>query len=189
MTVRERRAVVGGAALVAAAGLLLRVMPVGARAMSAWHTQARGRQEMLAHTRALLAGLPRLKDSLVDVLPKLVALAPALVDGKTAAEANATLVSIVSLMAVRRGLKVVRIDQLPDTAAGAFGRVALHAELEGDIRGLTQLLRAVETGNPLLSVKTLSVDAPDRAVRAGGAEALRLGATIAAYYLPRDTAR
>jgi type II secretory pathway component PulM len=186
MTPRDRRALVWGALTVGAALLGLRVLPLGLRGVAAWQARASDRQATLARTRALLAAVPHLKDSLADLLPRVVALAPHLVAGRSAAEASASLTSLVGFAATRHGLKVVRMDPLPDSAVGVFGRVAVHAELEGDIRGLTRILQAVETGEPLLTVQTLGVDVADRNPRSEAPETLRVGLTVAGYFLPRD---
>jgi hypothetical protein len=79
----------------------------------------------------------------------------------------------------------VRLDPLPDSVAGAFGRVALHAELEGDVAGLTRFLRTIEVGDPLLTVPALSIQAADPVGRPNTAEQLRIEATVAGLYLPR----
>jgi type II secretory pathway component PulM len=186
MTARDRRAIVVGAAALAAALFFLRVLPPGLRAAAAWRARASERQEMLARTHGLLATIPHLKDSLAELLPKVVALAPDLVEGRTPAEASAGLTSLVGFGAGRHNLRVVQIDPLPDSVAGAFGLVAVHAELEGDISGLSRLLRVIETGGPLLTVVALSVDVQDRGPRKDGPEALRLELTVAGYYVWRE---
>jgi len=53
---------------------------------------------------------------------------------------------------------------------------------EGDVAGLTLFLKAVETGDPLLTVTALSVMAPDPNART---EALRMELDLAGYYLAR----
>jgi hypothetical protein len=62
----------------------------------------------------------------------------------------------------------------------------VHAELEGDEVGLGRLLRAVETGDPLLTVTSLAVDAPAPAPQRGVPEALRVQLEIVGFYLPRN---
>jgi hypothetical protein len=174
-----------GAAVVALGLLVFRVLPWGARAVAGWRTRIQEREETLVRTRRVIAALPRLKDSLADLLPQVVALAPEMTSQGTAADASADLTAAVRLTATRAGLRVVRTDPLPDSSAGALGVVAVHAQLEGDIAGLTRALRMMEIGAPTLTVRALSVDAPTPPARRDAAEALRLELTVAGWYLVR----
>jgi hypothetical protein len=187
VTARDRRAVVGGGAVVLAALLLLRALPWAVRSVTTLRVRVREQQASLTRAEEVLAREPAIHDSLTQVLGRIVALAPRLVDGGTSAQAQAGLASLVSLAASRHQLKVVRLDPLPDSTGGRspFTRVALHAELEGDIAGLTRLLRDVETSDPLLTVMSLSVLAPAPAVP-HTAEALRLELDMAGLYLARE---
>jgi hypothetical protein len=117
----------------------------------------------------------------------IVALARVLVDGHTTAEAQASLSGLVSLAANRHALRVVRLDPLPDSSVGVFNRVAVHAELEGDIAGLGGLLKTVESGEPLLSVGALSVTTPDPRSSGKAPELLHLELDVTGYFLPRGT--
>ncbi len=165
--------------------VVLRILPWTVRAVGDLRETARQRVETLARARAVLATAPALRDSLSRSLGGIVALAPRLVDGRSGAEAQATLAALVSVAASRHALKVVRLDPLPDSSAGVFQRVTLHAELEGDVLGLTRFLRAIETGDPLLTLPALTVLAPDPEPQPGAPEVLRIEATVAGLYLPR----
>ncbi len=185
MTARDRRALLLGGGAIIGAVLLLRVVPWAVRSVGALRAEAAERVALLSRADEVLAGAPAARDSLARALGDVVALAPKLVDGHTAAEAQASLSGLVSLTASRHALRVVRLDPLPDSAAGAFGRVALHTELEGDIAGLTRFLRTIEVGDPLLTVPALSIQAADPAGRPNVAEQLRIEMTVAGLYLPR----
>ena len=166
--------------------LVFRILPWGARKVAAWRTRAEQREETLVLTRRVIAALPGLKDSLADLLPQVVALAPEMTSQGTAADASADLTAAVRLSVTRAGLRVVRTDPLPDSSKGALGVVAVHAQLEGDIAGLTRALKMMETGAPTLTVRALSVDVPTPSGRRDAAEVLRLGLTVAGYYLMRS---
>lgn len=186
MTPRERRALLVGGGAILGAVALLRVFPWTVRTVAALHAEAAERVETVAKAQEVLAGAPATRDSLPQVLGAVVALAPRLVDGRTVAEAQASLSGLVSLAASRHALRVVRLDLLPDSAAqGAFSRVAVHVELEGDVSGLARFLGAVERGDPLLTLSALSVQAPDPVGRPNDPEHLRIEATVAGLYLPR----
>lgn len=185
MTPRDRRALILGAGAVLSAVVALRVLPWAVRSVIALRAEAAERVEMLARADEVLAGAPAVRDSLARAFGEVVALAPRLVDGHTAAEAQASLAGLVSLAASGHRLRVMRLDPLPDSVAGAFGRVALHAELEGDVAGLTRFLKAIEVGDPLLTIPVLSIQAADPVGRPNAAEQLKVEATIAGLYLPR----
>jgi hypothetical protein len=186
MTSRDRRALIWGGAAALGAVLVLRVVPLTVRSVSALRTEARERVQTLARAGEVLAAAPATRDSLARVLGSIVALAPRLVDGRTAAEAQASLSGLVSLAASRHALRMVRLDPLPDSAAqGVFSRVAVHVEMEGDVAGLTRFLRAVEIGDPLLTLPALFVQATDPVGRPNAPEQLNIEATIAGLYLPR----
>ncbi len=185
MNDRDRRAVLWGGAVIVGSLLLLRVLPRAAHSFARLRDSAEQQQRTLVRAREVLAQRDELRDSLGRVLGAIVALAPKLVDGQSTAEAQASLSSLVSLAAGRHALRVVRLDPLPDSAAGVFSRVAVHAELEGDVIGLARLLRAVETADPMLSVMTLGVSALDGSSAPGRVEALRVEMDVAGYYLPR----
>lgn len=180
----DRRALVLGGGGVVCAVLLLRVLPWSVRSVTELRTSAQERVETLARARDVAGGAPAVRDSLARALGEIVALAPKLVDGRTAAEAQASLGGLVSFAAGRQRLRVARLDPLADSSLGTFGRVALRAELEGDLAGLVRFLQTIETGDPLLSVPGLLVQAPDPGNRSGP-EALRIQATVVGLYLPR----
>jgi hypothetical protein len=166
--------------------LVLRVLPWGVRAVASLRVEVVERVQTVARANEVLAGAAATRDSLAQTLGPVVALAPRLVDGQTAADAQASLSGLVSLAAGRHALRILRLDPLPDsTADGVFNHVAVHVEMEGDITGLTRFLGYVERGDPLLTVPALSVQAPDPNGPANSPERLKVEATIVGLYLPR----
>ncbi len=166
--------------------LLLRVLPWAIRSVVALRVEAAERVQTVARASEVLASAAETRDSLAQALGAVVALAPRLVDGRTAADAQATLSGLVSLAASRHALRVVRLDPLSDsTRDGVFNRVAVHVELEGDVTGLTRFLGAVEKGDPLLTLPALSVQATDPVGRPNAPELLKIEATVAGLYLAR----
>jgi type II secretory pathway component PulM len=185
MTPRDRRALALGGAAIAAAVVLLRIVPWGFRAVGHLREEAIEQSGTVARARDVLSRTPLVRDSLSAVLAAIVGLAPQLVDGRSAADAQAGLSGLVTLVANRHNLKIVRLEALPDSAVGVFSPVRLHAELEGDVRGAAVLLRSIETGDPLLTVTSLAIAAPDPAATV---EALHIEMDVAGYYLPRGEA-
>jgi hypothetical protein len=121
------------------------------------------------------------------VLGAIVALAPELVEGHSTAEAAASLSGLVNLAASQQHLKVLRLDPLPDSAAGVFSEVGVHAELEGDVTGLAGLIRAIETGEPLLSVRALTATVSDPVPHGSAPEVMHIELDVSGYFLPRGT--
>jgi hypothetical protein len=169
--------------LAAGAFVLLRIAPAAIRAVRALHDSAMAQTETLAKVEDLLVREPVVRDSLVDVVRGIVALAPDLVDGETSADAQASLSSLLSLAANRHSLKVVRVDPLPDSAVGVFGTVALHAELEGDLASVTGMVGGLESGAPLLTLTSVAIDAPDPLPHPRSPEALHVALDVQGYYL------
>jgi type II secretory pathway component PulM len=182
---RDRRALLLGGGAVLGAVLMLRVLPWAVRSVRALRAEAAERVALLSRADEVLAGAPAARDSLARALGDVVGLAPKLVDGHTAAEAQASLSGLISLTASRHALRVLRLDPLPDSTAGAFGRVALRAELEGDVAGLTRFVKTIEVGDPLLTLPALSIQAADPVGRPNAAEQLRIEAMVTGLYLPR----
>lgn len=166
--------------------LVLRVLPWAARAVAALRVEAAERMQTFARANDVLGGAGATRDTLTQILGAVVALAPRLIEGRTAAEAQASLSGLVSLAASRHALRVMRLDPLPDSSAdGAFNCVAVHVELEGDIAGLARFLGAIEKGDPLLTLPALSVQATDPNGQPNAAEHLKIEATVVGLYLSR----
>src|SRR5881394_2547215 len=125
--------------------LVLRVVPWAVRVVATLRVETIERVHTVARANDVLAAASATRDTLAQTLGAVVALAPRLIEGRTAAEAQASLSGLVSLAASRHALRVMRLDPLPDSSAeGVFNRVAVHVELEGDVVGLTRFLGAVE---------------------------------------------
>ncbi|HKV69642.1 MAG TPA: type II secretion system protein GspM [Gemmatimonadales bacterium] len=183
---RDRRALLLGLGAVVLALLAFRGVPLAVRGVDGLRDRAAGQTATLARVEDVVLRGPAVRDSLTDALQGIVSLAPELVDGTTAADAQASLSGLVSLVANRHALKVLRADALPDSAVGVFHRAAIHAELEGDLGGVTAFLRSIETGEPLLTVSSISLETPDPLSYRRTPEVLHLFADVSGYYLPRD---
>jgi hypothetical protein len=181
---RDRRALLGGLSLVLGTAALLRGVPAAVRSIRVLRDKAIAQRATLARVEDVIVRGPAVRDSLGQTFQDIVALAPDLVDGDSPADAQAGLSTVLSLAASRHALKVVRVDPLPDSVAGVFHRVALHAELEGDIAGVTGLLGSLETGKPLLTVSSLSIGTP-AVPHPRASEALHVTLEVGGYYLAR----
>jgi len=188
MTARDRRALLFGGVVVAAAVLSLRVLPSLIRHASGAYAQLHERAALLARTREEMASLPTLRDSAATLSQALVRLAPQLLSGSTAAEAGSDLSGRMNLAAARAPARVERLDPVSDSAGnGRLGRVRIRAAVETDVRGLVALIRAIDSGDEVLRLEELHVEAPDPAAVNRGPEILKVEVTVSGWYVkPRE---
>jgi hypothetical protein len=188
VTHRDRRALILGGIVIAAAVLGLRVVPAGIRRATAAHALLRERAGLLARTRAELASLPGLRDSAAVLTRALVALAPQVLSGSTPAEASADLSGRMNLAASRAPARVDRLDPLADSSgAGRLGRARVRAALQTDVRGLVAFIRAIDAGDEVLKLDELRIEAPEPGAPDRGPEVLRVEVTVSGWYIrPRD---
>ena len=184
MTSRDRRALVIGAVVVGAAVLGLRAAPWAVSRTLAARGELRQRVALLARAREELAAAPLLRDSTAVLTRALVALAPQLLSGGSAADANADLAGRVNLAVTRAPAKLERIDVLADSAGAArLARVRVHAALETDMRGLVAFLRTLEGQDAAVVVQELRVVARDPGSADRVPEVLKVEVTVAGWYL------
>lgn len=184
MTPRDLRALLLGGFAVAAAVLVLRVLPWAVHRAGGGYATLRERSALLARTRDEMASLPMLRDSSATLSQALVALAPQLLSGSSAAEAGADLSGRMNLVASRAPAKVERVDPLPDSSGdGRLGRVRVHAALETDVRGLIAFLKAIDTGEEVVKLDELHVEAPQALMSERGPEILKIEVTVSGWYI------
>ena len=188
MTPRDRRALVLGAAAVAAV-LALRLAPMAIARVRSVRERQDARVELLARMRADLRGAAELQDSAEVVRRRVAGLAGQVLGPGTEAEAAASLGALVSMAAERRHVRVGRTEPAPDSArAGPARRVSLRAAIESDTAGLLGLLGALADGPTVLTVAALSV-AADQPASPAAPEVLHGEITVRGWYLPRGDAR
>jgi hypothetical protein len=181
---RDRRALLRGGAVVLAALFVLRVMPWVMRRAVVAEAELRDRAALVAHARADLETTPMLRDSAAALASAVVALAPELLSGSSAAEAMADLSGRMNLAASSSAAKLERVEPLPDSGrAGRLRRVRLRATIEADIRGLVGVLRAVERAKAALAVTEMRIVAVDPSASDRVPEALRAELTVAGWFL------
>jgi hypothetical protein len=188
MSPRDRRMLIIGGTVIAS----LIVLSKGVPAWRDWVTEARSgaAEQVRAASEAdgLVAHAKAMRDTLAARNARYVALAPALVAGHTPAEASATLASLVSGAASASGVKLgaVQLRPVADTGARrAFVRVSVHADVVGDIRGVTTMLASLERGPARLRVRDLTVTQPDPASPADRVEALKSDFTVEGLAMAR----
>jgi hypothetical protein len=178
---RDRRAVTLGLGLALAAWLALRVVPWAVRRAGTWQERAAAVQRGLVAAQEAIALVPLARDSLAARGQHLVAWAPRLFAGASTSEAQADLAAWVSGLAAQRRVRIVRQDVGRDSTASVFTRLTLRVEAEGDLRGVAGWLAALESGERLVRVSTLRLDAPDAATAAARTERLRVEVVLTAW--------
>ncbi|MBI4501453.1 MAG: hypothetical protein HY700_09860 [Gemmatimonadetes bacterium] len=159
---RDRRAIVVGGAIILGA--------IGWRAVPAvWRMGGTAREEaaqvvhLAARSQQIVSRRAGLEVVLRARTDSLIALAPRLLQANSATVGNAALSSLLTMWAQDHKLSMTRLDQLPDSTAGIFRRVGISLQGEGDLAGVSGLLRKIEAGRQLLSVRRLSVTNPNDA--------------------------
>jgi Type II secretion system (T2SS), protein M subtype b len=170
----DRRVLLVGLVCIAALLLASRGIP----AWRSWQSEKRAAASKLASEVARSERSVRMRRALADSLERrgarLLALAPALLNGETPAAAAGTLAGLISGAAATSGVRLGAVQVRPAaTAPGAFARVAVRANAIGDVRGLVELLATLERGPTMLVVRELAVAQPEPATPAEAAEALR----------------
>lgn len=189
LSASDRRAVVLGGVLLLGAWLATRAVPDGLRAHASERARTEAAVHELAQARVLLAAEPVLRESLGVRAARLVAWAPRLVAGTTRTEAAAELAGLVSGLAAGHRVRLTRLDPLPDTTAGMFVRVGVHAEAAGDARGIAEWLAALESGRQLIEVRELEISAAEPAASVGQAETLRAQLVVTGWSAPPTAGR
>ncbi len=170
---RERRILALGLALMASAWLILRGAPATWHALEARHERVVQTEIALARARAALLAVPVARESLAVRAQRLVAYAPRLFAGATAAEAGAELSGWVGGQATLRRVRIVRENVDADSAVPPFRRLTLRLEAEGDVVGLAAWLADLEHGPKLLALEELAITAPEPGAAPAQAERLR----------------
>lgn len=191
MSERDRRALSVGTLVIGAALAGARGVP----ALRGWsETSVASAREVVteaerAHRGAVRAGV--LADTIHVRSERFIALAPALLDGESAATAGATLASIVSGAAAASDARLGSVQLRTDTAtrdssAGAsraFTRIAVRASLTADVRGLSRFLLALERGLTLLAIDELSITQTEPAADGTRPEILHVEIVVAGLAL------
>ncbi len=132
-----------------------------------------------ARAESSVGNAPRTRDSLAVRASRFAAIKPRLLDAETAAGAGGALASLISAAATAANVRLGSVQIRTDTAhADAFLAIRVHADLVGDINGLTTMLAALERGQTLLAVRELSITQPELAAGDDRPESLRAELTV-----------
>ena len=188
ISTRDRLVLTLGVAAIALLLLVGRGIPAWAR----WDADARASAAELgaeaAKAEAAVRSLPALRDSTAARAERLVALAPAVVEGESSASAGASLASLVSGAAAKAGVQLGAVQlSRPDSAARTvFSRVRVRTDATGDLPSLLRFLQALEGGPTLLAVREWSFSQPNAGGPADRPEQLRLELSVEGLTAPAE---
>jgi len=183
VSARERRTILLGASLV----LLIVGAGRGVPAWRSWHTAVvDSAQKALAEVQDAESDVDQLKSTL-DTLQlrkkRFLDYAPKLVVAGSPATASAALGALLTRIADGNGVQVASVRTSADTGVAQIRKVSAEMEALTDIRGLTALLRIIESGEPLLSVAELSIEQTEAAAPEDRQESLRVRLRVQGLFL------
>lgn len=179
MPVRDQRALTIGTAIV----LLLVLGSRGAPAWLHWTRDARTEASALTaeamRARESVRNAGTVRDSPTVRRLRYDELAPAILEGETAAGAAGSLAEQLSNAAVEANVRLGSVQLRADTTSrAAFTRVSVRADFTGDIVGVAAMLYVLEGGAELLSIRELSITQPEPAAGDDRPEMLRVSLVI-----------
>lgn len=186
MTPRDRRALVVGGAITAAALFGLRLAPWVVRFLGELHQRVAMQAESLARAQDDIRQAQLLVDSGGVLKAKVLALAPRILSGSTGANATADLSGRLHAAAGNHRVRVERTDVIPDsTRAGGLQQVVVRAMLESDSRGTLEMLRELTRSGVVVSLRDLRIMAIDPNSPDRSPEVLRTEVTVQGWFLNR----
>jgi type II secretory pathway component PulM len=179
LTPRDRRTLMTGASAVAVILLFGKAIPTVARWQADRVALARESRDRLTEARAAASGMPGINDSLRARAARLAAMRRTLLRASTPEGAASALATIVQSSARTHGVDVQTIALHPDSTIRAeLARVRVRLNAEGDVRGLSALLSALEGGSVPVSVRELVLTQADALAPPTSMETLRFDLVI-----------
>ena len=152
--------VLGGAALVAVALVIVFGLLPFARRWAAREEALDASRDRLARLQGLLASEPQLRRALDQQRQARAARSARLLTGATPAVAASSLQSLIQQYAEQSGVTLDRVNVVGDNAEPDSGLAAIPMELsaQGDVHGLVALLYRLQHGEKLLVVDEITAN-------------------------------
>ena len=185
---RDRRALeIGGAVI-----LLLVAGTRGLPWVAMWSTSVQVSSQLMVaratRAEAVVREIPAIRAHLKARSTELLALAPRLLGGRSAASASGTLAGLISGAATTAGLSVGAVNITVDSASShGFFSVRARVQLTGDVAGLAHLLRSLEGGPVLLRVREMTISQQDPGAGADRPESLQVELIVEGLMWRRET--
>ena len=183
MMPRGNRKVLLIGAIVIAGWVTLRCVPFLFHRWRELRWELEDRAHLLTRSRRAIVNEEVLADSAARVKEGIIALGPLLVGGGTTAQASDALIRLVGVLAARSNTRLAETRAVEDSAtAGTLRRVAIHAVLDGDIRGVTGLLRSLAEDNTVVTADELRIVSAEPGLAQNAPEVLRVEVTVRGWY-------
>jgi hypothetical protein len=157
---RERVVVATGAAVSLASLLIAFVVIPEAQRWSAREAEIRLKAEQLARLQGVLAQEQVVRAGVAGMEQERLQTERRLLAGATVAVASSSLQLLLNRFAAESGMELQRVDAVGQTAsAGTLQRIPARITVQGDIRGLVDLLVLVHRSETLLAVDEMRVSA------------------------------
>lgn len=185
---RERRVLVAGAVVIAAALTATRGVPAWWRWTQGVRASASETEVEAARVERSVGLLPATLDTLEQRKERFVALAPDLLSGRDATQAAVALTALVSQAAQAAGMQLGALSVSHDSAGdGLLKTVAVRGDARGDVHGVMAFLGTLERGPLLLAVRDLAISQAEPAAPASRPEELRVQFRVEGLAFVPDT--
>ena len=181
---RDRRALLWGGAIAAAAFVIAFVVKPYFRVLRETRDELTVQRELLARERSVLGAASKFPDVLEQSRTTLADYSTPLFDGADELSATSDLSDHISKTALANRVLIQGLETRKAEALNE-GIVALAVDFraEGDFEGVLHFLNSVERGNKLIHVSSLAIQHLDRPVAPGvpDAEVLSVNGTMTGY--------
>jgi hypothetical protein len=180
---KDTRTLLIGAACVSTMLLVGKVIPAAIALHRANATQLRMIRGELTQDRQIINSRNEIARSLDATTTAFLGIAPAFLKGDATSQGAAMLASVVADAADANGVHLSSLQPVADTSHHALVvPVSVHTSGTGDIRGISGMLRDLESGVPVVEVQQLMIAQPDPTAPADHMEMLHVELTVRGLY-------
>lgn len=180
---RDMRTLLIGAACVSTMLLVGKVIPALVASHRVTAAQLRMIRGELAQDRQIVDRRNEVTKSLDATTTAFLGIAPAFLKGNAASQGAAMLASVVADAADANGVHLSSLQPVADTTSRTLVvPVSVHTSGTGDIRGISGMLRDLESGVPVVEVQQLMIAQPDPTAPADHMEMLHVELTVRGLY-------
>jgi hypothetical protein len=180
---KDARTLLIGVACVSTMLLVGKVIPAVIASHRANATQLRMIRGELAQDRQIVDRRNEIARSLDATATAFLGMAPAFLKGNAPSQGAAMLASVVADAADANGVHLSSLQPVADTSRHTLVvPVSVHTSGTGDIRGISGMLRDLESGVPVVEVQQLMIAQPDPTAPADHMEMLHVELTVRGLY-------
>jgi hypothetical protein len=180
---KDARTLLIGVVCVSTMLLVGKVMPAVIASHRANATQLRMIRGELAQDRQIVGRRNEIARSLDATTTAFLGMAPAFLKGSASSQGAAMLASVVADAADANGVHLSSLQPVADTSSRTLVvPVSVHTSGTGDIRGISGMLRDLESGVPIIEVQQLMIAQPDPTAPADHMEMLHVELTMRGLY-------